>query len=324
MFLSCLICGEKKFNIIRRKLRFEIKRDVLRCKSCGFVFLRPIVNKNKDDNYYQNEYRKKYSPNLNKVSAAKKTSSQEIFDTYFPFQEEIIKEIEYILRPNTKILDVGCSTGHFLTALQGKVGTRAGIELTKDAVNFIKRNLDFKVYSKPIGRLNIKEGPFDVITSLQVLEHVDDPLLFLKEIGKNLKPKGYLYLELPNIDDVLLTCFNVAGYEDFYYREPHLSYFSKNTLRRLLRRAGFVGKIKTVQRYNFFNHLHWIQTNGPQSNFAIGNSIPKLIADGACVPSSIKKNFNNFIGHADREYKKIVEKHGLGESLCFLGQKKSS
>ena len=258
------------------------------------------------------------------MAEAKRTSPKEIFDTYFPFQGEIVKEIQHLLNLNVKVLDVGCSTGHFLAALRDKVGMRVGIELTKDAVGFIKKNLDFKVYSEPIDKVNIKEGPFDLVTSLQVLEHVDDPLLFLKSIKRNLKPRGYLYLELPNIDDVLLTCFRVKGYEDFYYREPHLSYFSADTLERLLRKAGFVGKIKTVQRYNFFNHLHWIQTNGPQSNFAIGNRIPWLIANNSGVLSDTKKDFNDFIEQADREYKRIVEKYGLGESLCFLGQKKSS
>jgi len=315
---KCLICEKNKFVVLRRKLRFNIKRDVMKCVHCGFVFLR---SQDKKGSYYQQEYRKQYGPDLKKVAAAKTISPRAIYNTYFPFQGEIVKKLKPILRTDFKVLDVGCSTGHFLSALEGKVKQRVGVELTEDAVKFIKSNLDFEVYSESIDNFNVPEGPFDLITSLQVLEHVEDPLAFLRGIAKNLKKGGYLYLELPNIDDVLLSVFKVKGYEDFYFREPHLSYFSKDTLRKLLRKAGFVGEIKTVQRYNVLNHLHWLQTNSPQPNFATGNNIPSLLADKHSNPSNITNDFNKIIEKADREYKKIVEKYNLGESLCFLGKK---
>jgi len=310
--MSCKICQSNKYKVIRKKLRYDVLRDVLKCEDCGFVYLAPV----KKDQYYQSEdYRKNYGPNLNKVS-----NSQEIFDTYFEYQKEIIKDIEAILKPDFKVLDLGCSTGHFLAALKDKVALRVGLELSRSAVDFIKEKLDFKVYDQPIEEVNISEGPFDLITSFQVLEHIEDPLSFLQAVDKNLKPGGYLYLEVPNLNDALLSIYKIKGFEDFYYREPHVSYFDEKSLKTLLDKAGFSGTIKTLQRYNVMNHLHWISTGKPQGDFSQGTGKPVLVTDND-VDADIKEELNNLIQSTDESYRKILNKYKLGENLSFLGQK---
>jgi len=314
--MMCGLCGSSSYAIVRDSVRHDIKRKVLRCGQCNFVYLEPLEQVGPD--YYSGQdYRQRHGPTINQTA-----NCQEIFNTYYPFQKDIIGEIETILRPDMKVLDVGCSTGHFLAALKGKVGERVGMEFNRDEVDFIRHNLDFKVYSEPIEQLVMPEGPFDLITALQVLEHVDHPLTFIKNLMKHLKPGGHLYLELPNINDPLLEYYQVPGYDDFYFREPHLSYFSVRTLRRLLDQAGLAGPIKTVQRYNFLNHLHWKFTNQPQGNFVIGNSDPVLVATTG-GDAAVKQDLNDFIKRTDEEYKKIIIKHGLGESLTFLGKKVS-
>lgn len=314
--MKCLLCANNHFEILRKKLRYGVKRDVLVCKKCGYVFLRPQNSKVKYDNL---EYRKVYGPKL-----GKNVGPKERFDTYLPYQKEISEQIAHLFKPQTSILDVGCSAGFFLSSLKGKVKTRVGLELNPDDARFIKKNLDFKVYNKPLEEVGIEEGPFDIITSLQVLEHIEDPVSFLKNISKNLKPEGWLYLELPNINDILLSVFKEPSYSDFYYREPHVSYFSQETLRRVLDKAGFVGKIKTIQRYNFMNHLNWILCHKPQLNFNLGNDPAKLINENPGEKSEPVDDLNSLIKKTDKDYKKIVVKYGLGETLCFLGKKKKT
>lgn len=311
---KCALCNSTKHTIIRDTLRYDIKRKVLRCEDCGFVFLE---EKNDSANFYSSkEYRVNYGPDLKKVS-----NSEDIFKTYFPHQGPTIEEIKHFLTPTTSVLDVGCSTGHFLASLKGMVETRVGLELSKDAADFIHTHLDFPVYSDPIQEVSITECPFDLVTSLQVLEHVPNPIDFIKHLGCQLKPNGYLYLELPNLDDSLLSCYQISGYADFYFREPHVSYFTRDTLFLAIKSAGFVGKIKTVQRYNIINHLNWILTGKPQENFNLGNGVPK-IATAENIDPLLKSELNDFIVKADRDYKKIIEKYGVGECLTFLGQLK--
>lgn len=314
--MQCIICDSKKFSVIRKKIRFDIKRDVMRCDKCMYTFLRPL-NKDELKYYTSKDYRKKYGPNLKKAA-----KSREIFNTYLPYQDEIVDEFRHILKPSFKVLDVGCSTGHFLTSLKGKVKQRVGIELNQQEVGFIRKNLDFKVYDEPVGTVEIEEGPFDLITSLEVIEHIEHPLEFLIDLKKHLKSDGYVYFELPNIADALITCYGIPGFIDFYYREPHLSYFSVDTFKKLVQKAGYVGEVKTVQRYNFLNHIHWMDTNKPQEDFKLGNGQPVLIKNNSSIRPQVKKELNAFIAKTDSEYRRILIKHGLGETLSFLGKKK--
>ena len=118
---------------------------------------------------------------------------------------------------------------------------------------------------------------------------------------------------------MLLTHYKVYGYADFYYREPHLSYFSRKTLGSALKKAGFVGEIGNVQRYNVLNHIHWIQTGQPQPDFKIGNARPELVRGAKDAGG---KALNNFVQKTDIEYKKVLERSWLGESLTFFGKKR--
>lgn len=310
MTIRCILCNSSAKRTIRTKVRYGVKRKVFACKACGMVYLEPASGLRKY--YTDTTYRKQYGPVLGKAS-----NPQQVFDTYAPYQSLIIRELRGVLRKPMSVLDVGCSAGQFLHALKGRVKTRVGLELSSSDVAFIRKNLDFKVYNEPVETASIKEGPFDLVTALQVLEHVERPVEFLKALGAQLKPGGYLYLELPNIDDVLVSKYRVPGYLDFYYREPHLSYFSRKTLARALKEAGFKGEVKTVQRYSLFNHLHWLQTGQPQPNYQSGNETPRF-AHGTDAAS---RAINTFMAGIDEQYKTLIAEKGLGESLSFLGKK---
>jgi len=308
--ISCIICRSTKKSVVRTKVRYGIKRKVFRCGTCGMVYLEP----SRMQTFYSGKaYRKRYGPILGKASKARA-----VFELYSPHQRPIVDALRGVLRKDMKVLDVGCSAGQFLNALKGKVKERVGLELSADEVAFARKRLGLTVYDVPIEKAHIAEGPFDLVTCLQTLEHVEDPVGFLKHLGANLKKNGYLYLELPNIDDVLLTHYKCSGYADFYYREPHLSYFSKKTLQGTLARAGFRGRIGTIQRYNLLNHIHWVQSGVPQRAFHEGNKVPMLVLT---EKDRAGRELNAFIKTADIRYRHLLERNGLGESLTFLGKK---
>lgn len=313
----CTLCHSSNQTVMRDTLRYGIKRNVLRCSDCGFVFLEAATADS--TSFYANKnYRNTYGPNLKKMSNA-----EEVFNAYFPHQAPMVEKIKHLFTPTTSVLDVGCSSGQFLAALKGLVGTRVGLELSQDGAEFIRTKLDFPVYSEPIETVTITEGPFDIVTAFQTVEHVANPIEFVRNLSRQLKPGGYLYLELPNLKDALISAYQVPGYADFYYREPHVSYFTKETLQKLIDQVGLVGEIGTAQRYNFFNHMSWIMTNAPQSDFSQGNGTPKLVTASG-VDENIQTELNDFIARVDHEYIALIEKLGMGESLTFLGQLKNN
>ena len=276
------------------------------------VFLEP---KTADiQKYYGDEYRKKHSPVIGRA-----LDSQEIFDIYLPYQEARVKRLEHILRPDMKVLDIGCSAGHFMHALKDRVQECIGLEYNIENAEFIKEKLGLKVYSTPINETDLPLEYFDLITAFQMFEHVDKPFEFLHNISKYLKKDGYLCIETTNVEDALLDVYELKEYADFWYREPHLFNYSPKTLKLILQRAGFDGEVGTIQRINFLNHMNWVLNKAPQRGADIHMAAPKLFEK---LDSPIKQEIDDLIQETDKRYREILNKYKKGESLLFIGKKK--
>lgn len=311
---NCYLCGSSKLKVIKKELRHAIQRNVLECQSCGLVFL--TTKKTNLQAHYKGDYRKIYSPVIGKES-----TSKEIYDMYYPIQGTRLERVKKYLNKKKRILDIGCSAGHFINTIKPFVKEVIGIEFNLDNAKFVNEKLGIKVYTEPIDKTDLPEKYFDVIFCLQTMEHMDDPLAFLKTIKRYLKDDGIIYIEVPNLDEATLSIFHNKAYGDFYYREPHLFYYSKKTLQDLMNKADYKGKVLPFQWYNFINQMHWILANGPQKDGAEGISASILIKDST-IPKKIREEINKWIKSKDEEYKKILEKHFISDQIIFIGKKK--
>lgn len=312
--MKCYLCGKNNLMVIRTKVRHDISRNVFKCHDCGVVYLEPN-GKDSKAYYERDDYKKLYSPTIGKT-----LSAREVFDMLLPYQQLRINEIKHILNPRMKVLDVGCSSGYFLHAMKNHVQECVGIEFNKEEAIFASEELGIKTYTEPIQDTGIPFEYFDLITIYQVLEHIDDPIQFLITINKYLKSDGFLCIEVPNIQDVLISMYKIEAYVNFWFREPHLFYFSPKTLSMVLERSGFSGSTKTSQEYNFINHLSWILTQKPLKTMTLGISKPRLI-DSESVNPIVKTEFNNWIHRTDEEYRELLNKYDLGENIIFIGKK---
>ncbi|MDO8610070.1 MAG: class I SAM-dependent methyltransferase [bacterium] len=113
---------------------------------------------------------------------------------------ERFDKVTQLISNNMSMLDVGCGKGEFLNYLKEKKKDviLSGIDLSDIAIDFIKTRLEgtFKV-----GNINnISEyftDKFDVIVCFETLEHLDDPVLFIREVRKVLKKDGFLIITTP-------------------------------------------------------------------------------------------------------------------------------
>jgi len=309
---TCYLCGSAKLSVTRKKLRNDIRRDVLKCGNCGLVFLRP--KKENLQAYYAKDYRKQYSPTVGKHD-----SSQDIFDQYYPVMQSRLERVKPYLGKNKRILDIGCSAGHFLATIKPYVKECVGLEFNLANAEFVREKLGIPVYTDPIEKTDLPENHFDVIFCLQTLEHIEDPLTFLKTIKRYLKKGGVVYIEVPNLLEASLSVFDNKGYEDFYYRAPHLFYYNPATLKRLMSKAGYKGKVLPFQWYNVLNQFHWIATGEPQGSGFPGLKDPELVPKGEGIPS-LRKDFNTWIQKVDVEFKKLWEKHSVSDQIVFVGR----
>jgi len=152
------------------------------------------------------------------------------------------------MTPAGRLLDVGCGTGLFLD-LARKQGWRVcGVELSRALAERASRGADLEIWQGDFLAAPYPPGSFDVITMWDFLEHVLDPLAVLRRARNLLLPSGVLLVF--TIDTSSL--FNLAGnllYAatgrrlrrplELLYDARHNYYFSRQSLARVLDRAGF-------------------------------------------------------------------------------------
>jgi SAM-dependent methyltransferase len=95
-----------------------------------------------------------------------------------------------------RILDVGCGTGTMLTHLAA-YGKAQGVDIDEEAVGYcLERGLT-DVQVGALEKLPFADASFDLVTALDVVEHLDDDLGALREIGRVLRPGGQLLMTVP-------------------------------------------------------------------------------------------------------------------------------
>jgi len=94
-----------------------------------------------------------------------------------------------------QILDVGCGTGTNLEEL-GRFGIVKGVDVEPEAVRLCRR-AGWDVEHVPAGRLPFEDDSFDLVTMLDVIEHVDDDQKLLREATRLLAPGGLVLVMVP-------------------------------------------------------------------------------------------------------------------------------
>ena len=183
--VTCRICGSKRFEYLCTTFNEHSKTTQIanyRCMECGSVFVGNEIDAEELSVAYSDlnttEYYKEiYSENKKKMAIS-------------------IGHLESLAPKNVKIIDIGCGDGLFVEMLYD-AGFRnvsaheiegADLSRIKDRASHIYQDFDYT---------SIPADSFDVVTLLDVVEHVLDPN-YLKKICKRiLKPGGIIYFHTP-------------------------------------------------------------------------------------------------------------------------------
>jgi len=143
-----------------------------------------------------------------------------------------------------------------------------GVEVGQDRAQLAYNRFGIKLINHNflLSPLDEMSGSYDVICMFHVLEHISDPIKFLNNVKKCLKPSGKLIIEVPNYFDYIKQLS--SAYKDAVYFRAHLSYFTPDTLTAILEKTGFTNiKINGVQRYSVENAIRWIRTGKPNTEY---------------------------------------------------------
>jgi 2-polyprenyl-3-methyl-5-hydroxy-6-metoxy-1,4-benzoquinol methylase len=147
-----------------------------------------------------------------------------------------------------KFLDIGCSFGGFIKCAEDAGFDAYGLDVSEFASTYAREKLGLKnVLCGNFTKGIYDDDFFDVITMIEVIEHVKNPKETIDEAYKILKPGGLFILQTANMDG------HQAKREkaDYHYFLPgHLYYFSAKTLKKYLQDAGF-SKVKIFYGVDF-------------------------------------------------------------------------
>lgn len=153
-----------------------------------------------------------------------------------------LKEYQYVAAKirsrigEGSILDVGCGTGIFLDTLE-PAWKKVGVEPSSYAAEQA-RDRNIEVLQGEFISVNFPRRRFDVITMIDVIEHLELPKENLEKAFSMLKPGGIVVIETGDIGSLTAR---LAGSRWTYFNPPeHICFFSKKALIALLKQIGFV------------------------------------------------------------------------------------
>ena len=152
--------------------------------------------------------------------------------------------VKKILGNYKKHLDLGCAGGTFVNFLD-KNKISYGADISINQIKYAKKNYEtkkHKFYLIKNNKLPFKDKSFDVVTNLQLMEHLslEDNQKLLKEIKRVIKSKGKLIITTPNYFSpwiFLEKIVNLLG--EVKYNEQHITSFNKKNIVIFLKKVGF-------------------------------------------------------------------------------------
>lgn len=136
------------------------------------------------------------------------------------------------IKKDAALLDIGCGNGYFLDWLKQNGYTNiAGVDLA----NFLKDKA-IRHYGVDVNRgdLPFPDASIDVITALQVLEHLENYFLILQEVKRALRPGGFFIISVPNQFNIFyrLKFFLTGNVTGWNKKNNHLLFLTRDVFRK--------------------------------------------------------------------------------------------
>ncbi len=230
---TCQICGSTE-----TKLEFaETPFKVLRCPSCGFVYVTPRYSDDSIHTLYDEDYWRSDSPKTKGYA-----SYADEAPLYLKTFRRRMRFVKRYLKPGARILDVGCAAGYFLRVANAEGYDGYGVEVSAAIAREAREELgEDRVWVGMLDSLpddeRFQPGSFDLVTMWDVIEHVPDPQDLLRQARRLLKPSGHLILETQNVDSRFAKKLGPRWHH--FKHEEHIYHFNPATVKLVLEQAGF-------------------------------------------------------------------------------------
>jgi 2-polyprenyl-3-methyl-5-hydroxy-6-metoxy-1,4-benzoquinol methylase len=143
---------------------------------------------------------------------------------------------QYTSLEGAHLLDVGCASGALLAAAQAAGCHATGLEISAYAAHKTKAHLALPVIAGSLTSVSLPPQSADIITLIDVIEHMPNPDDDLRAVHRTVRNHGLLMIMTPNYDAHKLWGAKWHGYNASF---EHIHFFGRKSLTRLLARWGF-------------------------------------------------------------------------------------
>jgi len=188
--------------------------------------------------------------------------------------------------PGERFLEIGPGNGEVLEAAR-RLGLRCtGFDVDPTALDGLTHLRDVRLVHGQLTPERFPEGPFDIIFSNNVIEHIPKPIDFLARLRALLAPHGRLWVSCPNVASYEAQI--LGSYWPQYAPQDHVRLYSPTALRAVLERAGLAVERVWTQEGSFDFPLTML---AGARNFLVRHRAPgaeltaREYGGGAAVPS---------------------------------------
>jgi SAM-dependent methyltransferase len=199
--------------------RYGQTAPLFRCSRCGFVFAHPVPSEDLVRLYSELE-----DPEY--VSGA-------------PYRvQQMASLLDRVLAQAPKartLLDVGAGNGQLVHAAAARGLHAVGVEPSR-ALSEDARHRGLDVRCGVLSEAGLDGQVFDLVTCIDVIEHVADPIALLRAMAAYVAPDGVLVVSTPQVDSVARR---LLGRRWWHFRMAHVCFFSDEAMQRALAAVGF-------------------------------------------------------------------------------------
>ncbi len=267
----------------------------MRCRTCGLVYMNPRLTESAIARFYDKVY-----PLI--LPRADYEQHHDVRSHY------LLDITAAYLAPSTapvSVLDIGCGGGQFLSAAQERGWQIYGSEVSTVAAQAVSQRLGVSIHIGDFRDMPLPLESLDVITLLEVMEHLRAPVDFVRDAVALLKPGGMLVIEVPNIAAAEYRLARLLGQMYRGFIVEHLYYFSPRFMQTLMRDLNMrvvrmsskhaemhlPNPLRDIRNMLDRNPPPVVDTSAAESNPAV--VIPPL--PPVSLPKRIARQLNNYL-----------------------------
>ena len=163
---------------------------------------------------------------------------------------EFLAEIN-LLKPNNRILEIGCGIGSVVFELSGQGYDITGTDISREAIAYgLKKYGDIRLEVQAAEILPYENRSFDVVLSFDLFEHIARIDKHISEVCRVLQPGGYYLFQTPNKYSNVI--FETLSHKSLKWKRAHPSLHTPGQLRKRLSGHGFEIRFVKMNPINEF------------------------------------------------------------------------